>query len=108
MRIIEPLLGIDELMWITGLSRVSIYRKVAAARVGQSRFPIPLSDRKEQLKWSAASVESYCQTQPQPVTPPDNVDCPLKEKKLMQKQRAHDEQVRRDFQRRLQLPQSLP
>jgi predicted DNA-binding transcriptional regulator AlpA len=107
MRIIEPLLGIDELMRITGLSRVSIYRKVAAARMGQSRFPIPLSDKKEQLKWSAASVESYCQTQPQPVTPPDNVDSSSKETKLLQKQHEYDEQIRRDFQRRLQLPQSL-
>jgi predicted DNA-binding transcriptional regulator AlpA len=93
MRIIEPLLGIDELMRITGLSRVSIYRKVAAARVGQSRFPIPLSDRKEQLKWSAASVESYCQTQPQPVAPPVDVDSSSKETKLMQERREYTESI---------------
>ena len=92
MRVIEPLLGIDELMRITGLSRVSIYRKVAASRAGQSRFPVPLGDRKERLKWSAASVEAYCQTQP--VTPsPVIVPSPSKQTKLMQERRAHTEAI---------------
>jgi predicted DNA-binding transcriptional regulator AlpA len=93
MRVIEPLLGIDEIMRITGLSRVSIYRKVAAARAGHSRFPVPLSDRKEQLKWSAASVEAYCLTQPAAVLPPVRVPSPLKKTKSMQVRRAHTEAI---------------
>jgi predicted DNA-binding transcriptional regulator AlpA len=61
MRVIDPLLGIKEMMRITGLSRVSVYRKVSAARAGQSRFPIPVSERKERLRWCATDIEAYCQ-----------------------------------------------
>ena len=94
MRVFEPLLGIDELMRITGLSRVSIYRKVAAARANQnqSRFPVPLSDRKERLKWSAASVEAYCQTQPV-LPPPVIVASPSKQAKAMKERRANTEAI---------------
>jgi predicted DNA-binding transcriptional regulator AlpA len=68
MREIEVLLGIEDMMRIFGLSRVSIYRKVAAARAGQSRFPVPLGESKERLRWCPVSVEAYCKTRsvPQP------------------------------------------
>jgi predicted DNA-binding transcriptional regulator AlpA len=62
MREIETLLGIEDIMRIFGLSRVSIYRKVAAARAGQNHFPVPLGEKKERLRWCAASIEAYCNT----------------------------------------------
>ena len=62
MREIETLLGVEDMMRIFGLSRVSVYRKTAAARAGQSRFPIPIGENKERLRWCAASVEAYCKT----------------------------------------------
>jgi len=92
MRVIDPLLGIKEMMRITGLSQVSVYRKVSAARAGQGRFPIPVSDTKERLRWCAADVEAYCQARgvPQPLV---KVPSPVKMTKLQQERRAHTEAI---------------
>lgn len=92
MREFEPLLGIDELMRITGLSRVSIYRKVSASRAGQSRFPIPVSESKERLRWSAADVEAYCQAKSVPQSSA-NMPSPSKVTKSMRERRAHTEAI---------------
>ena len=56
---IEPLLNIDDLMGIFGLSRISIYRKVAEARAGESQFPRPIWESKKKLRWSASDIENY-------------------------------------------------
>ena len=58
---IKPLLGIDDLMEILGLSRVSIYRKVAEAREGKSDFPLPIWNAKHRLRWNATDIEQYIQ-----------------------------------------------
>jgi predicted DNA-binding transcriptional regulator AlpA len=62
-------LGIEDMMKIYKLSQVSIYRRVSAARAGQIRFPIPISDRKQKLCWSAAEVEAHCQARASPQSP---------------------------------------
>jgi predicted DNA-binding transcriptional regulator AlpA len=62
MKEIESLLETSDIMRIFGLSRVSIYRKVAEARSGQGRFPLPVSGMKERLRWNAANVEAFCQS----------------------------------------------
>ena len=62
MREIETLLGIEDVMRIFGLSRVSVYRRVGEARQGKSRFPLPVSTAKQKLKWSAADIEAFCQS----------------------------------------------
>ena len=59
MREIEALLGIEDIMRIFNLSRVSIYRKVKEAREGNSQFPLPLWG-KQKLRWNAADVEAFC------------------------------------------------
>jgi len=92
MRVIDPLLGIKEMMRITGLSRVSVYRKVSAARAGQGRFPIPVSESKERLRWCAADVEAYCQARGVSQSPV-NVPSPSRMTKLQQERRAHTEAV---------------
>ena len=61
MKKIDPLLGITDLMEILGLSRVSIYRKVAEARDGKGSFPLPIWDAKHRLRWNAADIEQYVQ-----------------------------------------------
>ena len=92
MRMIDPLLGIKEMMRITGLSRVSVYRKVSAARAGQGRFPIPVSESKERLRWCADDVEAYCQARGVP-QPPVKIPSPLKETKLTRERREHTEAI---------------
>ena len=70
MRVIDPLLGIKELMRITGYSRVTIYRKVSATRAGKEQFVLPITGYKQKMRWSAADVEAYCRgrdTQQPPV-----------------------------------------
>ena len=69
MREIEALLGIEDLMRITGLSRVSIYRKVSEARSGTGGFPLPVWGRKQKLRWNAAEVEAFCQSRSAPQVP---------------------------------------
>jgi len=87
MRVIDPLLGIREMMRITGWSRVTIYRKVAAARAGQSRFPVPVSDNKERLRWCATDVEAYCQARAAPQLPVSVVSpSPAKQTKAQREQ----------------------
>jgi len=58
---IEALLGIDDIMRIFGLSRVSIYRKVGEARAGKCEFPLPIWGSKQKLRWNAADIEQYIQ-----------------------------------------------
>ena len=77
MRVIDPLLGINEMMRITGLSRVSVYRKVSATRAGLGRFPLPVSESKERLRWCATDVEAYCQARGV-LQSPVSVPCPSK------------------------------
>ena len=70
MRVIEPLLKVEDVMRILGLSRVSIYRKVSEARAGNGRFPLPIGDAKQKLRWNADDVEAFCQSRsmaPMPV-----------------------------------------
>ena len=69
MRVIEPLLGIDDLMRITGLSRVSIYRNVSKARAGITCFPLPVWGPKQKLMWNAAEVEAFFQSRTAPQVP---------------------------------------
>jgi len=87
MRVIEPLLKIKDMMRIYGMSRVSVYRKVADARAGRGGFPLPLTGYKKQLLWNPDEVERYCQAQP--AAPPVNVPSPSKQTKLMRERREH-------------------
>jgi len=61
MHMFEPLLGIADIMKIFSLSKVSIYRKVAAARAGKIRFPLPAMDANQRLMWTVSSIESFFQ-----------------------------------------------
>jgi predicted DNA-binding transcriptional regulator AlpA len=97
MREIETLLGVTDMMRIFGLSRVSIYRNVSLARQCKSRFPLPVSDMKQQLRWSAANVEAYCQSRNN--QPQVNVTT-VKQKKrqaaiVREEQRLEDEACKR-------------
>jgi|TergutMp193P3_1026864.scaffolds.fasta_scaffold299992_1 predicted DNA-binding transcriptional regulator AlpA len=80
MREIEPLLGVEDVMRIFGLSRVSIYRKVAAARAGESRFPAPIGDAKQRLRWLGTDIEEYIKTR-STVQPSAHIISPAKQAK---------------------------
>jgi len=69
MRKIETLLGVDDLMRIFGLSRISIYRKVSEARAGNGQFPLPVWGSRKKLRWNAAEVEAFCQSRTAPQVP---------------------------------------
>ena len=87
----KALLGTADLMRVFGLSRVSIYRKVAEARAGLGRFPLPVSGVKQKLRWSADNVEAFCQSMN--TLPPVNVPSPSKVIKSMQERRTHAETI---------------
>ena len=83
--VLEPLLGIKELMRITGYSRVSVYRKTADARAGLGQFPIPVTGKKQKLGWRAADVEAYYQARSVP-QPPVDVVSPKREPTAKERQ----------------------
>jgi predicted DNA-binding transcriptional regulator AlpA len=97
MREIETLLGVEEIVRIFGLSRVSIYRKVAAARAGLTRFPLPVSDCRQKLRWCAADVEKYCQISTQ--QPQVIVSSPKQKSKQAKECQARQDAVQQGFVR---------
>jgi predicted DNA-binding transcriptional regulator AlpA len=64
MRVIEPLLKVEDIMQLFHVSRVSVYRWIALSRKGEGTFPLPVFGRKQRLCWNRADVERFCQTQP--------------------------------------------
>ena len=83
----KALLGTADLMMIFGLNRVSIYRKVAEARAGLGRFPLPVSGVKQKLRWSAENVEAFCQSMNTVL--PVNIPTVSKQTKTIQERRAN-------------------
>jgi len=68
---IEPLLNIQDIRQIFGISQVCAYRWVAEARKGLSRFPLPINGTdggKRKLLWNRNDIEQFCQSRntPQP------------------------------------------
>jgi len=80
MKEIERLLNISDITRIFGLSKVSIYRKIAAARAGKIKFILPVSDCKQRLRFDAAAVEAFIKSKNTPV-PQVHVVSPIKEEK---------------------------
>ena len=56
---IEPLLTISDITKIFSVSQVSVYRWVALARQGKHRFPLPIGDYKQKLRWSREAIAAY-------------------------------------------------
>ena len=59
MKSIE-LLSIADITQIFGVSQVSVYRWVGEARKGNSRFPLPIGDTKQKLRWLSSDIEAFC------------------------------------------------
>ena len=55
----ERLLTITDIMKIFGVSQVTVYRWIALARQGQHRFPLPIGDYKQKLRWSREVIAAY-------------------------------------------------
>ena len=55
----EKLLTITDIMEIFGVRQVTVYRWIALARKGQHRFPLPIGDHKQKLRWSRESIVAY-------------------------------------------------
>jgi len=87
MREIETLLSIDDLTRIFGLSRVSVYRKVAAAKAGEAQFPVPINGDRQRLRWDASAVEAYIKSKTAPKRQIQIVS-PAKQKKQL---KSHSE-----------------
>jgi len=92
MRVIEPLLKVEDVMKIFGTSKVTIYRWVNEARAGKSRFPAPLNGYKRRLLWSADTIARFCESQAV-AQPPVSVPSPSKQAKSVQERRAHTETI---------------
>jgi predicted DNA-binding transcriptional regulator AlpA len=56
---IEPLLTITDVMKIFSISQPTVYRWLALARRGESRFPLPVGGRKQKLRWSRESILAF-------------------------------------------------
>ena len=65
---IEPLLSIKDIMTIFGISQPTVYRWIALARRGMSRFPLPVGDTKQKLRWNPADIRAF-QNAGNPQTP---------------------------------------
>ena len=61
---LEPLLKIDDIMRLFHVSRVTVYRWIALARKGESRFPLPIFGYRQKLCWHRDDVENFCKAQP--------------------------------------------
>ena len=85
MRNIE-LLGVEDITRIFGISQVTAYRWVSLARAGRSRFPAPIGDSKQKLRWLGTDIEAYCQSQHAP-QPPVHVASPARQAKKRQERR---------------------
>ena len=59
MQNIEPLLSIRDIMTIFGISQPTVYRWIALARQGTSRFPLPVGDTKQKLRWSPDAIRTF-------------------------------------------------
>ena len=64
--------GVEDLMRIFNLSRVSIYRRLREAREGRGGLPLPIpTGAKRSLRWTAESVKAFLQRANEPLpTPP--------------------------------------
>jgi len=56
---IEPLLTIKDIMAVFGVSQPTVYRWIALARQGRSRFPLPVGNTKQKLRWSQETILAY-------------------------------------------------
>jgi transposase len=57
------LLQIKDIMKIFHVSQVTIYRWVALARRGKSKFPLPVGGRRQKLLWHRHAIEEFCCSQ---------------------------------------------
>ena len=56
---IEPLLTVADIMEMFGVSQVTVYRWIALARQGKHRFPLPIGDYKQKIRWSREAITAY-------------------------------------------------
>jgi predicted DNA-binding transcriptional regulator AlpA len=56
--------GVEELKLIFGCSVDTIYRRVAAAKQGKIRFPLPIDFgiKKCRLRWNPETVRQFCES----------------------------------------------
>jgi transposase len=58
---IIELLTIKDITRVFHVSQQTVYRWVALARKGKSKFPLPIGGRKQKLLWHRHIIEDYCQ-----------------------------------------------
>ena len=66
MREFEPVLHLVDLQRILGVSTSTLRRHLAAARRGESKFPLPFGEHRHRLMWHRAAVENYLSGGSQP------------------------------------------
>ena len=86
MQNIEPLLGIHDVMKIFNISQPTVYRWLALARQGKSRFPLPVGNMKQKLRWNRADILVF-QTANSPL--------PLHVESASQRQKRHNTAMNR-------------
>jgi transposase-like protein len=59
-KIVQPALGIKDIMRIFDISQPTVYRWVRDARAGKSTFPLPIGNGfKKKLLWSQDAIAAY-------------------------------------------------
>ena len=71
MQDIEPALQIKDIMAIFGISQPTVYRWLAEARQGKSRFPLPINGMKRKLLWNRQDIQTF---QHANSPPPSNIE----------------------------------
>jgi len=93
---IEPLLNIQDIRQIFSISQVCVYRWVAEARKGLSRFPLPINGTdggKRKLLWNRNDIEVFCQARN---TPQPTVNVPTAKQTKKQAASFQERQQRAD------------
>jgi len=80
MQDIAPVLKVQDIMKIFGISQPTVYRWIAASRTGTGNgFPLPIGSYRQKLSWSRESIEEFMQSKnvPQPLV---NTSSPSRQK----------------------------
>ena len=69
----EKLLTVTDIMTIFDVSRPTVYRWISLSRRGYSRFPLPIGDAKQGLRWNPDDIRAFQNgANPPPLIPESN------------------------------------
>jgi len=74
------ILKIDDVTALLKVSRPTVDRWVSESRAGRNDFPVPFSQQRRKVRWTASAIEEWIERR-QAAQSPDNVPTPRQTKK---------------------------